>query len=165
MKKSEVGDLLTAIAATDNRTVGRLDIEMWFKILPESMTKDQAEDAVIRLRGETNDWLTPKHIIDRVKELGRERLQRAGTPPIPGDLTQSQEREWVRLWCYQIKAGDTIADATLSANLLMDLPTELPPASTAESREAQKAQLEAVLAASKRVPPGHPATNRTEQQQ
>lgn len=157
MKKSEVADLLTAIASTDNRTVGRLDIEMWFKILPEDLTLANAQDALIRLRLETGDWITPKHIVDRVTEVRRDRLQRAGTPPIPPDLTWTQEKAWRQLWCEAVKDGEE--DPEAYANEAMGI-TPLAIEATSESIAELRRQLVAGLAESKAVPKPLPEDNR-----
>lgn len=125
MKLSEVSQLLGAIAATDNRTVGDLDVQTWAAILPPDMPLAAAQAAVIQHRRESSDWLTPKHIIDAVGLERRERLQRAGDPPMPGDLTWAQEREWRQLWAGHVKDGLSRDDAAKVASRQMALPSEL----------------------------------------
>ena len=46
------------------------------------------------------------------RDEGAVRLQRAGTPPIPGGLTLQQERAWRTRWCELIKAGQSPDQAT-----------------------------------------------------
>ena|SRR5690242_4710960 len=106
MKHSEISQLLASIAATDNRTVGRLDVETWAAILPDEITLADAYTAVVSHRRNSDAWLMPKHIIDRVATVRRERLQRAGTPPIPGGLEYADEKAWRQLWCSAVKDGD-----------------------------------------------------------
>jgi hypothetical protein len=105
MKRSEVGELLTAIASTDNRTIGMLDVDTWHAILPAGMPLREAMAAVVNHRRTSTEWLQPKHIIDAVADVRRDRLRRAGIPPIPSDLDQSTERLWSRTWCAAVKDG------------------------------------------------------------
>ena len=163
MKRSEVATFLGMVSATDRRTVGDLDVQTWFTILPADITLAEAQTALIHYRKTSTDWLEPKHILDLVKLVRtdrldperRERLRRAGDPPIPDGLTWEREKEFRRLWCEHVKDGATKEAAAELTYRQMDLPPELPTAD-------RKAELAAVLAKSKRVPPGHPATNRTE---
>lgn len=121
MKRSEVSTLLAVIAATDNRTVGRLDVDTWAAILPVDMPLADAQAAVIEHRRTSTEWLQPKHIIDSVGQVRRERLRRAGLPPIPGGLTYAQEGEWRRAWCAAVKDAEadpvSVANAALGREL------------------------------------------------
>lgn len=127
MKRSEVAYLLAAIAATDNRTVGKLDVETWDAILPCEISIQAALAAVVAHRRASAEWLTPKHIIDAVGAVRRERLTRAGVPPIPGDLTRPQELEWSAQWCTYVKDGETRQEAEDHTNRTMNIirPAEL----------------------------------------
>ena len=126
MKKSEVAKLLTAIAATDNRTIGMLDVDTWAAILPDTMTLPDAQAALIHHRQTSTEWLQPKHVIDAVRAINRDRWQRIGVPPIPGDLTLAQEKVWRIEWCAAAKAGR--ADPVAVANSALGIsPVELPP--------------------------------------
>lgn len=125
MKKSEVGQLLAAIAATDNRTVGMLDIDTWAAILPDDMPLNAALESVMHHRRTSTDWLMPKHIIDAVGAVRRERLTRAGTPPMPGDLSWQQEKEWRQLWCAKVKDGLSSEQAAAETSIAMRI-HELP---------------------------------------
>jgi hypothetical protein len=117
MKRSDVGRLLMAIAATDNRTVGMLDIDTWHAILPAHLSLEDAHAALIHHRQTSTEWLQPKHIIDAARQINRDRWQRIGIPPIPGDLTLQQEKAWRIAWCAAAKAGDpnpiAIADTAI----------------------------------------------------
>lgn len=134
MRKSEVATLLGMLAATDNRTVGDLDVETWTAILPPDMPLADAQAAVIQHRQQSVDWLQPKHIIDLVGGIRRERLQRAGTPPIPGDLTWAQEQDWRVLWCSHVKAGLERSAAARAASDAMGLIEDEPAQAVAAAR-------------------------------
>lgn len=135
MKKSEVGQLLTAIATTDNRTIGMLDIDTWNAILPADMPLDAALAAVVNHRRTSTEWLMPKHIIDAVAAVRRERLTRAGTPPIPGNLSWHQEKEWRQLWCAKVKDGATSEQAAAETSIAMRI-HELPAVENAVAQQA-----------------------------
>lgn len=143
MKHSEISQLLASIAATDNRTVGRLDVETWAAILPADMTLADAHQAVVAHRRSSDAWLMPKHIIDAVGAVRRERLTRAGTPPIPGGLTYADEKAWRQLWCSAVKDGDPDPEGV--ANSAMQIqPQEL-------SENRRRVQAIEALAASKTI--------------
>lgn len=125
MKKSEVGQLLTAIAATDNRTTGMLDVNTWAAILPEDLQLTDALAAVIAHRRTSTEWLMPKHIIDAASAVRRQRLTDAGDPPMPGGLAYDQEKAWRRLWCGHVKDGLDRKAAAVAASLDMNLPAEI----------------------------------------
>lgn len=153
---------LGMVAATDRRTIGDLDVDTWFAILPEDITLTEAQTALIHHRKTCTDWLEPKHIVDLVKLIRtdhidperRERLRRAGDPPIPDGLTWAQEKDFRRFWCEQIKDGASKEAAAELIYRKMNLPAELPTTD-------RKVELEQILSTSKRIP----AHNRTEQQQ
>lgn len=153
MKRSEVATFLGMVSATDRRTVGDLDVQTWFTILPADITLDEAQAALIHYRKTSTDWLEPKHILDLVKLVRtdrldpdrRDRLRRAGDPPIPDGLTWEREKEFRRLWCAHVKDGATREAAAELTYRQMDLPPELPPAD-------RKAELERVLSRSKGMP-------------
>ena len=152
MNTKEIGDLLGLMALVDKRHTGPGDIMAWEEYLPADMTFTDAREALRAIRTRSADWIMPAHIIGEVDQIRRLRLSRAGTPPVPGDLTQPQEREWTKHWCDAVKAGADKSEAAQLASTAMQLPPELPPASTDAEREAQKARLESVLEASRRVP-------------
>lgn len=152
MNTKEIGDLLGLMALVDKRHTGPGDIMAWEEYLPADMTFGDAREALRGIRTRSTDWIMPAHIIGEVDQIRRLRLSRAGTPPMPADLTQPQEREWAKHWCDAVKAGADKDEAAQLASKVMQLPPELPPVSTEAERAAQKARLEAVLDASKRVP-------------
>jgi hypothetical protein len=135
MEKHEVARLLAAVAATDNRTVGKLDVETWAQILPADMALADAMGAVVAHRRTSTEWLMPKHIIDSVAAIRRERLTRAGTPPIPGNLSWHQEKEWRQLWSAKVKDGATSEQAAAQTSIAMRI-HELPAVEDAVAVEA-----------------------------
>lgn len=124
MKKSEVAIFLGMVAGTDGRTVGDLDVQTWHAILPEEITLTDAEAALFNHRRTCSDFFTPKHVIDSIAAVRRERLTRAGTPPMPGDLTWQQEKNWRVLWCANVKDGMNPPEAALAASDAMNLPRD-----------------------------------------
>ena len=128
MKPSEALILLATIARTDKRTAGEPEARSWADLMTKNdVPLDDAIDAVQHHFGTSHDYLMPIHIIDRVREVRRERLQRAGTPPIPGDLTWQQEKDWHILWCDNVKDGMDPDAAAAQASASLNLPRELPP--------------------------------------
>ena len=151
MKRSEVATFLGMVAATDRRTVGELDVHTWLAILPDDVTLDEAQTALIHHRKTSTDWLEPKHIIDTVKLIRtdhldaerRDRLRRAGDPPVPDGLTWAQEKEFRKLWCEHVKDGASKEDAPALARQQMGLPPEI-------AAPERKAELDAFITASAR---------------
>lgn len=159
MKPSEATVLLTTIARTDQRTVSESSARSWAELLTEAdVPLGDAIEAVKYHFGHSADYLMPIHIINRVKEIRQERLSRAGTPPMPGDLTWNQERSWRRLWCANVKDGMSVEDAAAAASEAMNLPKELPPAPDAVAEE-RKALVQK-LADAKAAPKPRPENNR-----
>lgn len=144
MNPSDCGDLLRACAFYDNRKVTKEAMVAWSHAIQSDVTKHDALQAIADHHGESTEYILPVHINRRVKAIRRERLQRAGTPPVPGGLTQAQEREWTRVWCAQVKNGHAPDRAAWMASTEMGVPPELPLAD-------RVAQLSALLATSKGI--------------
>jgi hypothetical protein len=98
MKPSEAAVILTKIAAYDRRTVGDSDAAAWAEALDGLVTVQDALTAVRDHFRESNDWLMPKHIIDRAKKIRVQRIRDAGVPDFPAGLDQAAERKWLRYW-------------------------------------------------------------------
>lgn len=80
MNKQDIIDVLTAVRAGDNRTVGQGDVEMWHLVIGK-LNKDQALQAVIEHRQERpGTWLEPGHILQIVRNHQRDTTQRADPP-------------------------------------------------------------------------------------
>lgn len=106
MKKSQVAALLGLIAIVDRRTVGETDVEMWAELLPDEMTFEDARAAMIEHRRHSTEWLQPAHIVTLTEMVYRDRLRRAGDPPIPAGLSLTQEKRWRAAWVLAVKSGD-----------------------------------------------------------
>lgn len=146
--------LLTKMAAYDQRTIGEADVAAWHEVLPEEVGIVDALASVPAHYSRSRDRMMPADVIDAVTAVRRERLQRAGTPPMPADLTWKQERTWRKLWCDNVKDGMSIELAAATASDEMDLPKELPPAPDAVADE-RKALIQK-LAESKATPKPKP---------
>lgn len=132
MKRSEAAVLLAKIAAYDRRTVGDADIEAWAEALDDVPLPD-ALDAVRKHFQQSDGWLMPHGVITTVRAIRRDRMQRAGNPPMPGGLTWDQEKAWRVLWCASVKDGIPANDAAALASAAMNLPPEIEQAARPES--------------------------------
>jgi hypothetical protein len=121
MKRSETSILLTKVAAFDQRTIGEADVEAWTEALGPSIPLADALVVVTEHFRTSHERLMPIHIITAVGGVRRERLQRAGDPPMPGGLTWQQEKAWRQLWCAAVKDGETRDDAARTASDAMQL--------------------------------------------
>ncbi len=79
MDHNDIIDLLTIVQASDNRSVGDPEIELWHRILGH-LDKDDCTDAIMAHRRECPGvWLEPGHIVQRVKAVIKDRYERADT--------------------------------------------------------------------------------------
>lgn len=72
MRVAEVYDLLTYVAAVDNRRFGDDTVLAWHGILAE-LDLDDCREAVRRHFGQSDDYLKPFHVVRGVGEIDRER--------------------------------------------------------------------------------------------
>jgi hypothetical protein len=80
MNKADIVDVLTAVRAGDNRTVGQGDVEMWFQVIGD-LPKDLSIKAVVEHRKTSPGvWLEPGHINQIVHGIMRETAQRDDYP-------------------------------------------------------------------------------------
>lgn len=105
MKPSEVAMILAKISAYDRRTVGEADIEAWTEALDGQVTVHDALMAVRDHFRESTDWLMPKMVIERSREIRRRRVRDTGTPELPAGLTAAQERQWLRVYWENINSA------------------------------------------------------------
>lgn len=76
MKRNDVIDVLTAVAAADRRTVGKADVDIWQAVIGE-LPLDLALEAVRdHLREHPDTWIQPGHVYQRVRKMRRERDRR-----------------------------------------------------------------------------------------
>lgn len=74
MTPEEVFDLLTQkIQPRDGRTVGKVDVAVWFEDIGDLNYADACEAVALHFR-EADGWLMPKHIHDLVKRIRAGRL-------------------------------------------------------------------------------------------
>lgn len=73
MTRDEVIDLLTIVAATDKRTVGRSDVTLWCGYVGD-LEFDDAKTAVIEHYRSTRDWLMPVDVRTRVHGMRTARM-------------------------------------------------------------------------------------------
>lgn len=80
MNKADIVDVLTAVRAGDNRTVGQGDVEMWHLVIGD-LPRDLAIKAVVDHRKTAPGvWLEPGHINQIVHGYMRETAQRDDYP-------------------------------------------------------------------------------------
>lgn len=147
--------LLTKMAAYDQRTIGKADVAAWHEVLPDEVGLNDALSLVPKHYAVSRARMMPADVIEAVSAIRRERLARAGTSPIPGDLTWKQEKTWRQLWCEAVKGGLSADDAAASVSDQMDLPRELPPG-TSDAVAAERKFLVQRLAESKAAPRPEP---------
>lgn len=75
MKGSDVGILVKYISAFDRREIDDAHVESWVDALEKhSFRLQDAKRAVADHFGQSHEYLTPKHVIDRVIEIGNARV-------------------------------------------------------------------------------------------
>lgn len=88
MQTREVARMLSLIAMGDNRVSDRTAVIYWEQILPEWVTYQIAERAVIEHRRTTTDYLEPAHIIALAEKYVDEQIQAADRAWYAGQLEQ-----------------------------------------------------------------------------
>ncbi len=77
MNNEEVLMLLTEIAVTDKRTIGRADIAAWAAILTDDIPLGFARQAVVaHFREQPGIWLNAGHVVERWRAYRRDQLTR-----------------------------------------------------------------------------------------
>jgi hypothetical protein len=121
MKPSEAAVILAKIAAYDRRTVGEADAQAWAEALDGHVTVADALQAVTDHFTESRDWIMPVDVIKRAAKFRRARIQAAGLPDFPSDLTAAEERKWLEIWHAHLSRGDTPLAAQYSADLVLNV--------------------------------------------
>ena len=75
MNRNETIDLLTAIAAFDQRTVGQADVAAWHAVVGDLDARDAAQ-AVIEHHKHSTDRIKPAHVISIVRGIRNDRANR-----------------------------------------------------------------------------------------
>jgi hypothetical protein len=85
MTGEEVIDLLSLIAARDNRTVGKTTVAVWVEDIGDLDFADARQAVAAHFREEPGVWLMAAHIRRRVRKIRAERLHDFRYVPVPGD--------------------------------------------------------------------------------
>lgn len=75
MIRDDVWDLLTGIAAFDQRTVGQADVDAWFAVVHDVDLADAAEAVVIHHKT-SPERIRPFHVADGARRLANDRVMR-----------------------------------------------------------------------------------------
>ncbi|WP_037165081.1 hypothetical protein [Rhodococcoides fascians] len=75
MTRDDVWDLLTGIAAFDQRTVGQSDVDVWFATVGSVPIEDAVEAVVIHHKT-SPDRIKPFHVVDGARRLANDRVMR-----------------------------------------------------------------------------------------
>lgn len=147
MKPSETAVLLAKAAAIDSRTIDEITVAAWHEVVGDLALAD-AMVALTAHRRESTEYLTPNHIVTRVKAVQRGRVaawkaeNRCDVPEIPADLDPIQERAWLRIFWADVRDGhehpEDVADHAIGVTR-----QALPPADPSKVRAIE------ALAASK----------------
>ncbi len=105
MNKSETALLLALASAYDQRTIGDADVLAWFALL-ESTSFTDAETVVKRHYATKHERVMPVDVLDGVKAIRADRLQRfeSRVQP-PAELSEPEYREWLRSTRLRIADG------------------------------------------------------------
>jgi hypothetical protein len=68
VNRNDVVDILTAVAATDHRTVGDWDVAMWEKILGPYERYAALTAVVEHFEQQPGVWLEPGHVVARIRQ-------------------------------------------------------------------------------------------------
>lgn len=85
MNHDEMVDLLTLIAARDNRNVGQTTVAVWLEDIGDLAFTDAREAVAAHFREEPGVWLMAAHVRQRVKKIRATRLHDFQYVPVPGD--------------------------------------------------------------------------------
>lgn len=151
-------NVLTYVALSPPKQFTDADITMWMRTLDDKIIEGttsraaaeaDAIEAVDNYRASNADWMQPAHVNAGVRALRKARIERAGVPPIPGDLTLELESAWRDEWFKAVRAGQNRDGAAISASLALNMPPEMPAVEGA--RKAALMQLVSGLAARKSI--------------
>lgn len=98
MNIEELRHLVSAIAKTDRRTIGRDDIEFWGAMAHEGRwTLAAAMRALVVFRStRPGEWLEPGHLSQIIRDARRKAAASFVVPDVPEEITGRQYPEWYR---------------------------------------------------------------------
>lgn len=94
MNRNDVADVLTAISAYDQRTVGEPDIIAWHAAIGD-LPKDVAIEAVAMHHKISAERIKPFHVNELVRNIRNDRRERGLTGPIASGCRFCDEQGWV----------------------------------------------------------------------
>ena len=104
MNRSDVVDVLTAVAAGTGREIGEVDVQLWQSVMGD-IPKQFALDAVLtHFRERPGVWLEPGHIVQRWKDYRRDQLSRE-----PDEMREARQ---AALDARLVEAVEELVDAT-----------------------------------------------------
>lgn len=85
MTHDEMIDLLSLIAARDNRKIGQTTVAVWLEDIGDLAFTDAREAVAAHYREEPGVWLMAAHVRTRVRKTRAARLHDFQYTPVPGD--------------------------------------------------------------------------------
>lgn len=113
---SEAGKVLAAARLIDNRQFDATTAIAWASMIAETVTLQDALDAVAHHMATSTAYLMPVHINEHVRSVHKRRMQDAGPPDFPSGLTRAQESAYRMSWIAYVKAGLATEQATALAD-------------------------------------------------
>lgn len=138
MTIEEAAQLLTKIAGIDNRNFGKSTIREWWLLFggagPDGIPFADACTAVDQHRITSTEYLMPVHVIQGVKRIRRDRLERSLTAPPPAEDA---------VYRPQLRAQITAIADGRSVNRVLGLPPgSRRPDDPPEGYQAERARLQ-----------------------
>lgn len=98
MTVDELKSLMSAVAASDRRTIGKADVDFWAAMAQEGRwTLGTAMRALIQFRvNRPGDWLEPGHIGAIIREARKKAAATFVDPDVPEEMTGREYPAWYR---------------------------------------------------------------------
>lgn len=129
ISRNDVVRLLALAAASDQRTVGEEDIDLWLGVARmQRWTRETAAAAIVEhySAGADRPRVTPAAITDRIRAIRRAAAQSFELPRIPDDLPPADYPRWLR--AQRDRHVDALVHRWATTG-------ELPPAATAAAAQ------------------------------